>query len=85
LVIVRAAEQYYKRSHKKILFPTGFAANLGRYLVMYTMVWDTIYPSTIEPSGCALCQTKPFKNFKCLSTIHIDLVGTGPHNSISST
>ena len=49
------------------------------------MFWYTIYPSIIEPSRRAHCLTKPFKNFKCLWTIHMDLECFGPHNSISST
>ena len=62
-----------------------FFAKFGRYWLVYTMDWYTIYPCTIEPSGCALCITKWFNDFKFLSTIHIDLVCTGPHNPISST
>ena len=62
-----------------------FFAKFGRYWLMYTMYWYTIYPCTIEPLGCALCLTISFNNFNCLSTIHIDLVCISPHNSISST
>ena len=57
----------------------------GRYSLIYIMFWYTIYPSIIEPSRRAHCLTKPFKNCKCLSNIHMDLECTGPHNSISST
>ena len=62
-----------------------FSAKFGRYWIMYTMDWYRIYPYSIEPSGRAIFLTKAFNDFKFLSTIHIDLEFTGPHNSISST